>query len=964
MVDNKLSQFAEFELEMLKTWEQEKTFEKSLKQREGQKRFSFYDGPPYANGLPHHGHVVPSTIKDAYGRYKTMQGFYVPRRLGWDTHGLPVEYQIEKELRFKSKRDILEYGIDRFNQACRDSVFRYKAEWERFIERLGRWADAKNAYSTMEDSYIESIWWVFSEIYKKGLVYQDYRSTPYCPRCATPLSNFELNQGYKDNVEDPSLFIKFKLKDKNEFLLAWTTTPWTLPGNAALAVNPTAKYVRIAYTNDEGQTEQLILAKELLGVIDGEYKLSDEFSGRKLVGQSYEPLFKLDLRKIDTAQNLYKVWSADFVSLEEGTGIVHIAPAFGEDDLKHGQAHDIPILQTIDEFGQIKKGVGLDQWAGLGFKAADPELIGYLAKQGSVFASETIRHTYPFCWRCDTPLLYYAVTAWFMDVPKIKKQLLANNRQINWVPKHIGDGRFGNWLEDVREWSISRNRFWGAPIPIWKCGNDHLTVVGSIDELKQQAEKLSQLDMHRPGIDGVKIRCPKCGESATRIEEVFDVWFESGCMPYAHVHYPFENQDMFKEIFPADFIAESIDQTRGWFYTLHVLATALFDKPASKTAVVSGWVVAADGQKLSKRLKNYPAVDEVFEQYGADTLRFFMLTSPVASAEDVRFSSDVLKEVQRNVFMTFWNTFQFFKTYAEVDGWQPPARLAETKSNNILDRWILARLNEVIQEVTKQADAYQIGRAIRPLAGLIDDLSNWYVRRSRRRFWKSEDDKDKQGAYATLHYVLVRICQLLAPWAPFLSDKIYRQLASKTMPESVHLTDWPKAGKVDEDLLEAMSKVQEIVTAGLAQRAEAKIKVRQPLQGVLVRGISLKNSIQFHDIVIDELNVKNIKWTDQGEKKIELDTDIPHELRLEGLAREVIRHVQQYRKELGLNVDDRINLGLQTADGELKAAIKAYSDLISAETLAKLLKLEVGGKAKPGMVEGRKLEIAIAKAGK
>lgn len=968
-------QFARLEEQLLQAWQAEQTFEASLKQREGCPRFSFYDGPPYANGLPHHGHVVPVSIKDAITRYKTMRGYYVPRRLGWDTHGLPVEYQIEKELGFKSKKDILDYGIDKFNQASRDSVFRYKAEWERFFERIGRWADAEHAYATLENSYIESIWWVFARVHKKGLIFKGYRSMPYCPRCGTPLSNFELNQGYQDGVEDPSLFVKFRLKNpsftqapedtsQDVYLVAWTTTPWSLPGNAALGVGPDVDYAHIRYTNDKNQTEQLVLAKDRLEIIDGEYEVLREFKGRELVGATYEPPFELQLDQFETNDNLYKVWEADFVSTEEGTGIVHVAPAFGEDDLLLAEQHDIPILQTVDEDGLIKTGIGLGQDSeGVFFKIADKALIDQLTHHNKVFAAETMTHTYPFCWRCDTPLLYYAVDTWFLDVPKIKDRLLKNNQAINWVPQHIRDGRFGNWLEDARDWGISRNRFWGAPIPLWRCQDDHYNVIGSLEELKQQAIDLpGTIDMHRPAIDEIRIRCSECGKEAARIEEIFDVWFESGSMPYAQDHYPFENEALFKKTFPADFIAESIDQTRGWFYTLHVLASALFDKPAAETIMVSGWVVAADGQKLSKRLKNYAPLDEVFDEYGADTLRYFMLTSPVVAAESVRFSKDALKEVQRNVFMTLWNVKNFFTTYAGVDAWEPPADLDIPQSDNVLDQWIVSRLHSTLREVTDEADQYQVAKATRPIMGFIDDLSNWYVRRSRRRFWKSGSDRDKDQAYATLHYVLVRTCQMLAPWAPFISDAIYRDLRGSAMPRSVHLTDWPMAGDSDDQLLRQMAVVRDIITEGLNQRADAGIKVRQPLGKATVAGESLP--AEWRDIIRDELNVKEVVVAATGRQasNVVLDTNITPALRREGAARDLIRQVQQFRKECQLDVDDRIELALVTNDQATARAISEHADTIKSETLAVTLDTkESRGESKTVAVGGADVTISLRK---
>lgn len=983
-------QFAQLEEEMLQTWAEEKTFERSLKQREGAERFSFFDGPPYANGLPHHGHVVPSMVKDAITRYKTMRGYYVPRVAGWDTHGLPVEQKIEKELGFNSRQEIEEYGIGNFNQACRDSVLRYKDEWEQFITRLGRWVDFENAYITFENSYMESIWWVFKQIWDKDLVYEDFKSMPYCPRCATPLANFEVSQGYQDNVEDPSIYVKFQLvpdntsgfKDEEAALLAWTTTPWTLPGNAGLAVNPDATYARVKHNQ-----ETLILAKDLLEVLDGEYHLEEELSGKQLVGRSYYPLFELDENEFDTNENAYKVWAADFVGLEEGTGIVHIAPAFGADDLELGKKHGLPVLQTVDSQGHVKKGIGLPEAEGKFFKSADKLIIKALGE--GLFRSEITHHTYPFCWRCDTPLMYYAVTTWFIRTDS--EQLVKNNDKINWVPEHVKEGRFGKWLQGARDWSFSRNRYWGAPLPIWRTEDGETVVISSIEELKQRALNPEKIDdLHRPYIDEVVIKTDS-GQEARRVEEVFDVWFESGCVPYASNHYPFENEDEFKDIFPADFIAESIDQTRGWFYTLHVEASLLFDQPAFHNVIVSGWVVAADGQKLSKKLKNYTPVNEVFDHYGADTLRYFMATSPVVNAEDVGFSTDYLRDVQRNVFGTLWNSFKFFKTYADVDGWQPPEELEEPKSDNVLDKWMLSRLNQTVEATTKNADEYQVMKAALPVKELIDDLSNWYVRRSRRRFWsemrhsfsdgvKSESDKDKADAYATLHYVLVRTCQLLAPWAPFMSDHIYRELRGSDMPESVHLSDWPEVGSIDDQILTQMQYTREFVTQALAKRAEAGVKVRQPLQRVTVAASAIATyKRELEPIIAEELNVKEVEFADDlktstvEEADLKnmlyvaeraaglLDTEITPELKREGLVRDVIRQVQQHRKESGLSVDDRIQLTLATDDEQLARAIAEHTETIQVETLATQVHTQ-GETEKSVSVEGVDLQLGLQKA--
>ena len=951
---------AEIEEQLLKQWEADQTFDKSLKNREGGPVFSFYDGPPFANGTPHYGHLLQTTIKDTVTRYKTMRGYYVPRRIGWDTHGLPVEYAIEKEHGFRGKQDIVKYGIEKFNAECRESVFKYKDIWENMFHRVGRWADYENTYATLDESYIESVWYAFKTIHDKGLVYKDFRSSPYCPRCATPLSNFELNQGYQDNIEDPSLFVKFKLTDEDAYLLGWTTTPWSLPGNAAIAVKPEAEYVYVELKDDDGQTETVIVARERLEALSVEtYSIKRELKGRDLVGKSYEPPFGLsNLEDYDNRSNLYKVWPAEFVSTKDGSGVLHVAPAFGEDDLLLGKDNNIPVLHTIDDNGKVKTDAGLpEEFAGKFFKSADEPIIAHLTKENKVYAAETIKHTYPFCWRCNTPLLYYATDSWMVKVTEVKDQLIKDNQQINWVPGHIKDGRFGKWLENVRDWAISRNRFWGAPLPVWVTDDGEITVIGSVEELKQRAVDPTKVgDLHRPFIDDIEIKTDS-GKIARRIPEVFDCWFESGAMPYAQDHYPFEHKEQWEQRFPAEFIAEAIDQTRGWFYTLHVLSTALFDKPAFQNVICSGWIVAADGEKLSKRKKNYAPMDDVFEQYGVDSLRFFLAGSPLVNGEDARFSTDFLRDVQRKIFMTLNNIFSFYKLYADVDGYKPSDPLVEPHSDNILDRWMLSRLNETVEAVTKAMDDYRLDKATRPLADLLDDSSNWYVRRSRRRFWKSEDDADKNQAYATLHYTLLRLCQLLAPIAPFLPDHLWQQLAAGTnLPQSVHLSDWPQGGNIDKELVAEMARARGYIVDGLAQRAEAKIKVRQPLQSVTVPDLP----DIYKEIIAEELNVKEVQ---QG-KEVTLNTELTPELKREGLMREVVRHVQKARKDAGLDVDNRINLQLETSDSELQAVLgdAMLTDTIKRETLAKNLGEPVqDGYSTTVKVDGADLVIGLAK---
>jgi len=983
--------FPELEAQMIGRWEHERTFEQSVAARMGRKRFSFYDGPPFANGTPHYGHILAATLKDSVTRYKTMRGYYVPRRLGWDTHGLPVEYQLEKELGISGKRQILDLGVDKFNEAARDSVFRYKDVFEDLYRRIGRWADSEHSYATLDDDYIESVWWVLSELHKKGLVYRGFRSNPYCPRCATPLSNFEVNQNYKDDTPDPSVYVKFELPGHTprKSLLVWTTTPWTLPANAALAVAETADYVEIELLDDGDswvKGERLILAKARLGVLalkKAEYKITNTVAGREVAEmvEHYEPLydgkrlFKEGMVSTYREGSEYRVYVDDSVSLEEGTGILHVAPRYGETDLALGLRVGLPLFESVNGFGQmvdVFKGVkGLEGIGGLFFKEADPLIIEDLEKKGHLFAAEEFTHTYPFCWRCETPLLYFAMPSWFVKVSEFRDRLVVNNEQVNWVPAHIKEGRFGNWLAEARDWNFSRNRFWGAPLPIWvnEADEHDVMVVGSLDELRELSGYKGDFDLHRPGIDEIVIT--RDGKTYRRTEEVFDCWFESGSMPYAQDHYPFQGRADFEEAFPAEFIAEGVDQTRGWFYTLHVLATALFDKPAFKNVVVNGLVLAADGKKLSKRLRNYPEPSEIFETTGADSLRFFLMSSPVVNGEDVRFSYDTVNEVRRNVFMTLWNTYAFLTLYAGPAGWEPKAaytdgKLVEPVSENLLDRWLLARLNETIAEVTKQADAYMLLRATRPIRDFIDDLSNWYVRRNRRRFSRNDDAADRDVAFVTLHYVLALLCQLLAPWSPFLADYLWRELtAGLNEAQSVHMSDWPGAGKVDEDLLKLMALTRNIVSEALAVRAEAGVKVRQPLANLTVTS-EAPVSDELRLIVAEEVNVKSVSVVRAEVEsaagfEIKLDTVLTPELKAEGVMRDVVRHVQQARKSAGLQMGERIHLTLSTDNAELGELIALQVEEIKAETLADELKTDGARDGVPVRMNGAELFIGVSK---
>ncbi len=970
---NQKSQFAQIEEQILATWQQEDTFAQSIKQREGKPTYSFFDGPPFANGLPHFGHSLVTSIKDSMLRYKTMRGYYVPRRNGWDCHGLPVEFAIEKQFGVSGKKQILELGLGKFNAACRDSIFTYKDEWEHLLKRLGRWSEYDNYYATVDNNYTESVWWALSQVHKKGLLYKGYKSTPYCPRCETPLSNFEVNDGYKDNVPDPSLYVKFKLVDDEAYLLGWTTTPWSLPGNAAIAVHPQERYVYAKLTTDYDNNpagEVLVLAKKRLEALGHDnYTVVKELAGADLVGLKYEPVFSLsDIEKVEGGEKLYQVWPAEFVSIEDGTGVLHVAPAFGEDDLNLGLQEGIPVLQTADASGKITNNTGVDALSGKFFKGADKLIIEHLTQLGLVYVAETKEHTYPFCWRCETPLMYYAISSWFIKVSEIRPQLLKTAEQINWTPAHIKNGRFGKWLEGARDWAISRNRYWGAPLPIWvntEDSNDYI-VVESYDQLRELAgnNDLDTTDVHRPLIDNVEI--VRDGKTYRRVEEVLDCWFESGVMSIAQHHYPFENKEAFERSFPADFIIEGLDQTRLWFYVQHVMNTILFNAPAYKNVVVNGMIMAADGQKLSKRLKNYPPVEEVFDSEGADSLRLYLLSSHQASetAEYLRFSRDSMRDMQRNVLSTLLNSQKFFSMYAQLDTFVPAKPGERPTSTNVLDAWMLARLDETIIEVTREADNYQIAHAIAPILTLMDDMSNWYIRRSRRRFWKSDDDSDKQQAYEVLWYALVRVCQLLAPWAPFVSDYVWRELTVglDRLPSSVHLSDWPEAIKVDDGVLEQMSLVRESIKEALALRAEANIKVRQPLSELKVpHGDEL--SEDYLEIIRDEVNVKAVV----GGQSVELSTIVTPELKREGIMRDIVRVVQNARKQADLEVSDRIELVLGADDEDIVQAAKEHADTIRAEVLA--TDLQVKAKALPddyiattAKVEGSELRISLRKS--
>ncbi len=1114
------------EEEVLKFWKENQIFEKSVENpADGKPRadYVFYDGPPFGTGLPHYGHLLAGTIKDAFPRYHTMRGESVRRTWGWDCHGLPVENLIEKKLGLNTKKDIEEYGVDKFNTEACNSVLEFREDWEKIVPMTGRFVDMEQDYKTMDATYTESIWWIFSELDKKGLIYQGYKPMHLCPRCETTLSNFEVTQGYKD-ITDISVYVKMQIKNENTYFLAWTTTPWTLPGNVALAVGKDITYAYIKIKNTDAGDAQFILAKDRIeNVLKGkEYEIIKEVKGEDLVGISYDAPFDY-YQKDDSLENHergWKVCAGEFVTLDAGTGIVHIAPAFGEDDMKLGQSEKLPFVQHVKTDGHFKEGV--THFAGMQVKpkdnhqATDIEIIKYLAHNHYLFEKEKIIHSYPHCWRCDTPLLNYASTSWFVETTKLKDKLIAANQEVTWIPEHVKDGRFGNWLENVRDWAISRSRYWGAPLPVWfgeeskkkyviesveelkkytkKSGNKYFVVrhgqseanvdhtISSQDisihplteqgreEAKNAAHKIEkpdiiiasdflrtkqtaeiiaehfgidkseikfdqrlreinagdfngktwedydqyfsdtedhltktlpngensmmvkqrvmslllevdseykdkticivshglplymmwlgkdglnnqqiidkdwedhfeqtgevrnfefipfshnvnyELDLHLPYIDRVEL--VDNGEKLVRTKEVFDCWFESGAMPYASIHYPFENKELFETQFPADFIAEGMDQTRGWFYSLLILGVALFDKSPYKRVVVNGIILAEDGQKMSKKLKNYPDVTEVLEKYGADALRYYILSSPAVKGEELRFSEKDLAQISSRVVGRLLNVFSFYELYKK-DGIN-----LEIESTHVLDQWILARLYQLLSEIENGMEMYELDKAVRPIDLFVDDLSTWYLRRSRDRL------KDGDGeAIATLYRVLKTLSQMIAPFMPFTAEYIWLRLKSKNSAESVHLSAWPIKGTVDEKLIEEMVNVREIVTTGLKERQKVNIPVRQPLSKIKIKTENLKN--EYQEIIKDELNIKEICIEKDIENEIEIDTVITPELKKEGMYRELVRSIQDMRKEKGLNPSDIIKLSMsENAKEIVEPFLEDLQKTVGAENVA------------------------------
>ncbi|MBQ1949628.1 MAG: isoleucine--tRNA ligase [Treponema sp.] len=1038
-VDSK-ADFPKQEEEVLKYWQDNDIFKKSVSQREGAEEFVFYDGPPFATGLPHFGHFIPSTIKDIIPRYQTMKGKKVERRFGWDCHGLPVENLIEKELGINSKHEIEAYGIDKFNDKCKASVLKYTSEWRKTITRMGRWVDFDHDYKTMNPDYMESIWWVAKALWDKGLIYEGKYILPYCPRCSTVLSTHELAQGYKD-VQDATVTVRFKVtkapagvKDADmangkTYFLAWTTTPWTLPSNLGLCMGPDIDYVKIL---DKESGDFYIFAEARLSAYykeESAYEIIYRAKGKDFIGAEYEPLFPYfaslkdpkvceEESKQKCEKGAFRMFNADYVSTEDGTGIVHIAPAFGEEDHKVFAGSGVPEVEPIDAECKFTKKI--PEYAGRFVKDCDKEIIQRLKEEKKLVKRDTIVHSYPHCWRCSSPLIYRGIGSWFVKVADHHDALLRANSQIKWQPAHIKEGRFGKWLAGSRDWAVSRNRYWGNPIPIWKCEDPeckHTICVGSRQELNDLSGVYPE-DLHKQFVDKITIKCPECGKIMHRIPEVFDCWFESGSMPYAQQHYPFENKEYFESHFPANFISEGLDQTRGWFYTLTILASHLFDRPAFQNCIVNGLVLASDGRKMSKSLRNYTDPVEAIDKFGADALRLFLIHSPVVMANDLRYSDEGVRDVIKNIILPLWNSYSFYVTYANIDGVQPDGHLFDNKTpSNPLDAWLLSITQKLIKDVTSGLEDYDLSGAVDPIVKFIDEMNNWYIRRSRRRFWKSENDSDKKEAYEALYIALKTFSQVACPFIPFITEQMWLNLKTASDKESVHLSDYPVCNDAwrNEELEFKMATVQQAVSMGRSLRNTFNLKNRQPLASValVTRNSEEKRVLaEMEDSIREELNVKKVEFHDREDELVEykakanfkvlgkelgpkmkaaaaviqtlsseqiqsilegtklsidvdgaavelseekliierlekdglkvlnegtltvgLDSKITDELKKEGYVRDLVRGIQNLRKESGLNVTDRIKLSV-SGDADLKAAFEMFADFVKGEVLA------------------------------
>ncbi len=854
--------FGKRELQVLDFWEKNNIFKKSMDKNKGAEDFTFYDGPPTANGKPHIGHILTRCIKDLFPRYKTMQGYNVLRIAGWDTHGLPVELEVEKELGLDGKEQIEEYGIEPFIQKCKESVWRYKGDWEKMSERVGFWADMEHPYITYENYYIESVWWSLKQIFEKGLLYKGHKIVPYCPRCGTALSSHEVAQGYKD-VKETSIFVKFKVKGEDAYFLAWTTTPWTLPSNVALCVNPDEVYVKAESKDGDVYYCAHALYATLLGE---DAHIIEKYTGKELEFKEYEPLFNF----VQPDKKSWYITCGNYVTLTDGSGIVHIAPAFGEDDYNIGQQYDLPFVQLVQPDGTFAENT---DWPGVFTKDADKDIIQALDSSGLLFAKMDYEHNYPFCWRCDTPLIYYARKSWFIKMTAVRDNLMENNQRINWIPENVKDGRMGNFLENVIDWGISRERYWGTPLPVWECGCGHVHAIGSIDELRQMADVdvPEDIELHKPFIDAITLKCPQCGGSMQRVPEVIDCWYDSGSMPFAQWHYPFENKEEFEKHFPAHFISEAVDQTRGWFYTLSAISTLIFQQPCFENCIVLGHVQDKDGQKMSKHKGNVVDPWYALDKQGADAVRwyFYAGSSPWLPS---RYYDDAVSEYQRKFMGTLWNTYAFYILYADIDGFDPTQHKLEDCQLSIMDKWVLSRLNSLTGQVCADLDTYKIVEPARAISDFVDELSNWYVRRGRERYWGSDMDADKQAAYMTLYTVLETTIRLIAPFVPFIAESIYQNLVKSvdgSAPESVHLCAYPvmDRARIDKDLETGMAATQEVVALGRACRNTANIKNRQPLSKVYVSGIDRLGE-DYMDVIKGELNVHEVELGAAAERFI------------------------------------------------------------------------------------------------